>query len=59
MIVFRRVKISNTWHWCRNCSGWPRWNFEERNSEQTLTGELCKECLSKERAETVKKDEVA
>ncbi len=23
MIVYRRKKDSDTWHWCRNCSKWP------------------------------------
>jgi len=55
MAIYRRQKDSDTWHWCRNCSSWPRGDYEERNSDETLSGELCNECIEKERAENCRK----
>ena len=50
MTTYRRLKDSNTWHWCRNCPSWPRGDYEERESDQTLTGEFCRECIAKDKA---------
>ena len=49
MITYRRRKISDTWHWCRNCSNWPTSKYEERYTKPT-SGELCNQCIAKERA---------
>ncbi len=51
---FRRRKGSDTWHWCRNCSNWPKGkvgvDYDVRNApRKNPPGELDNECLSKER----------
>ncbi len=48
-VIYRRRKGSDTWHRCRNCSSWPRENYEEITSLPT-TGEHCNECQSKQSA---------
>lgn len=48
MTAYRRKKGKDTWHWCRNCSNWPTFYYDERSSKPT-SGELCNECLSKDR----------
>jgi hypothetical protein len=51
MIYRRRIK-SDTWHLCRNCSKWPKKSYEQRRDSMTEgvpSGELCNECLAKNR----------
>ena len=48
-MTYRRKNDSDTWHFCRNCSNWPTSNFDERHRRPT-TGELCNQCLAKQRA---------
>ena len=50
----KRKKDSDTWHWCTNCSQWPK--NSDSYDEVTLpgkqrpsSGELHNECRSKER----------
>jgi len=43
MIVYRKLKDNDKWHWCRNCSSWPRWNYDELTSDKTPPGKLCNE----------------
>ena len=49
---YRKKKGSDTWHWCTNCSNWPKGvkgvDYEERNTKPT-DGELDNECKAKER----------
>ena len=50
MAIYRQKKDSDTWHWCRNCSNYPTSDYEERQSIiRPTTGELCNECLAKEK----------
>ncbi|HKU70671.1 MAG TPA: hypothetical protein VJQ51_07525 [Burkholderiales bacterium] len=42
---FRRALGSPTWHFCRNCSGWPTDNFDEDTREPKHG--LCSECTRK------------
>jgi len=51
---YRKLKGSDTWHWCRNCSNWPTSNYVERDAKPT-SGELDNECLAKEKAGTCKR----
>ena len=44
--VYRRLRGSDTWHFCTNCSTWPTSNYDERVSPPT-SGELCNECRAK------------
>jgi len=54
MTEYRRRKGSDTWHWCTNCSHWPK-DGEDYDtycgstSDRPSPGELDNECLSKER----------
>ena len=47
---YRRVKGHDTWHWCRNCSSWPALDYEERTTSDHFGGELCNECLTREKS---------
>jgi hypothetical protein len=49
MPEYRKKKGSDTWHWCRNCSNWPRWDYDSRLTKPT-SGELDNECKAKEKA---------
>lgn len=49
MPEYRRKKGSDTWHWCRNCSNWPKWDYDSQSSKPT-SGELDNECKAKEKA---------
>ena len=50
MVTYRKQHGSDTWHWCRNCSKWPLTGYIERHSAARPTvGELCNECLAKDR----------
>lgn len=44
--TYRKKKGSDTWHFCSNCSNWPRYDYDERTSKPTY-GELCNECQAK------------
>lgn len=45
--MYRRSKSSDTWHWCKNCSKFPKENYIEQAKKPT-TGEQCNECRVKE-----------
>lgn len=46
-MAYRRRKGSDTWHWCRNCSRWPKSEYDEQQKRPEY--DLCNECKSKER----------
>jgi hypothetical protein len=45
-MVYRRRRIFDTWHFCRNCSLWPTEDYVEQANKPT-TGELCNQCRAK------------
>lgn len=47
--IYVRRRGSDTWHWCRNCSGYPAANYEVSET-RPVAGELCNQCLSKDRS---------
>jgi len=50
MAEYRKRKDKDTWHWCKNCSNYPIYDYDVKYSEsRPTTGELCNECLSKEK----------
>jgi len=53
MPIYRRRKGSDIWHWCTNCSNWPKSNFEKSTTKPNW--ELCNECKAKDRKKTCKK----
>jgi len=55
MPEYRRKKGSDAWHWCTNCSNWPKGTAGvDYDSQYTKpsAGELDNECKSKEAAKT-------
>lgn len=48
-VEYRRKRGSNTWHWCKNCSNWPRRNYDTRFTKPT-DGKLDNQCRAKEKA---------
>lgn len=40
---YRKKQSSDTWHFCCNCSQWPRFDFIELWQPPTI-GEMCNEC---------------
>ena len=48
MKEYRKVKGSDTWHFCKNCSKWPTLNYDNLYIKPTR-GELCDECRAKEK----------
>lgn len=42
-MAYRKREDGNIWHWCKNCSHWPREDFDEK-AGKPFTGELCNEC---------------
>lgn len=51
---YRRKTNGSTWHWCRNCPGWPLNDFRQREDKpSTWAGQvLCDECDSRVRSNT-------
>jgi class 3 adenylate cyclase len=49
LLIYNYVRAigSDTWHWCRNCSNYPTGVNFETNHGRPSTGELCKECRSR------------
>jgi hypothetical protein len=51
MPTYRRLKGSDVWHWCTNCSQGPRSIYIEVTSAgRPAGGALDKECLAKQAA---------
>jgi hypothetical protein len=46
--VYRKTQGQDTWHFCRNCSHWPIYDYIER-PELPSNAELCNECDQKQR----------
>lgn len=42
----RKGSMYDAWHFCSNCSNWPRSDYEERSTKPT-SGEFCNECQAK------------
>lgn len=47
---YRKREDSDTWHWCRNCSNWPRLRpyVVQKRRRRPSSGELCNQCGAKE-----------
>jgi hypothetical protein len=51
MPIYRRLKGSDVWHWCTNCSLWPTTDYiEVTRAGRPFGGKLDNECLAKETA---------
>ena len=44
---YRKIKGSDTYHWCTNCANWPTSNYIEYDSKPS--GEQCNDCKGKEK----------
>ena len=44
---YRKIKGSDTWHFCSKCSKWPVSSYEEKTAKPKA-GKLCDECRAKE-----------
>lgn len=47
MAEYRKRRGSDVWHWCTNCTNWPRSDYEVSYTKPT-SGELDNQCRSKE-----------
>jgi hypothetical protein len=45
--MYRKRKDSDTWHWCKNCSNYPKSGYTT-SLKKPKSGELCNECQSKQ-----------
>ena len=51
MPTYRKRKDKDAWHWCKNCSNWPKRDYMEVEREmRPTTYELCDQCLALEQA---------
>jgi hypothetical protein len=49
--LYRKLQGADTWHWCKNCTKWPEFHYDNKylmRKERPKTGELCDECKAKE-----------
>jgi len=53
MPIYRRRKGSDVWHWCTNCSRWPKSNYDKSTTKPNW--ELCNECKEKAKERTCRK----
>ena len=51
--IYRKRKGTVLWHFCRNCSNWPTYDYEEHQEEESepTTGVICSECKARAAAE--------
>ncbi len=48
-MAYRKRNGSDTWHWCQNCSNWPKKDFKEQATKPS-GGDQCNECKSKQKS---------
>jgi hypothetical protein len=46
---YRKKDGSDTWHWCSNCQHYPTSGYTTHTNGRPSSGELCNECLGKEK----------
>lgn len=46
MAEYRKKNNSEVWHWCTNCSRWPKDDYETK-ARKPNEARLCKECQRK------------
>jgi hypothetical protein len=47
MATYKKKDGSDTWHWCRNCSGYPT-GSDVKTTTTRPSSDLCNQCKSKE-----------
>jgi hypothetical protein len=58
MTIYRKKKTFDSWHFCTNCSRWPTYDYDQKEvpaGQRPSGGELCDECLGKEKNGTCTK----
>jgi hypothetical protein len=50
MLMYKKRNSGDTWHWMRNCSKMPQGRDVVTRQTRPASGELCNECLAKEKA---------
>ena len=53
MKEYRRKRGGDKWHFCKNCSKWPTFNYDSIYVKPSES-ELCNECKGKEKANNCK-----
>jgi len=53
-MAYRKKEKSEVWHWCSNCSNFPKKDYEERKTKPR-NGKLCYECTGKDKGGSCKK----
>jgi len=53
-MAYRKLKTSDAWHFCTNCTRWPTSNYDEQATKPT-SGELCNECKGKDKDGTCRR----
>jgi hypothetical protein len=47
-VTYRRRNGSEKWHFCQNCSTWPKSDYLQLETvENSLSAALCLECITK------------
>jgi hypothetical protein len=51
---YRKISGDVIWHWCHNCSAWPRNDFRQREDKPPTWGGqvLCEECATSDSCRT-------
>jgi len=44
--TYRRRRNRDTWHFCRNCTHWPKSDYES-SKEKPKSGQMCDQCRAK------------
>lgn len=53
-MVYRQREGKDTWHFCKNCSNWPKKKpYVERKTKPTK-GDLCNQCRAKKKRKECK-----
>lgn len=50
MVIYVKGSESDTWHWCKNCTRYPKNIYQKRSDRPSF--DLCNQCKSKERDKT-------
>jgi hypothetical protein len=50
MVEYVKGYATDTWHWCKNCTQYPKTIFERRSDRPSF--DLCNQCKSKEQDKT-------
>jgi hypothetical protein len=51
--TYRKLKDSDAWHFCTNCSNWPTspgYEVYSGSATKPTTGQFCDQCLAKQKA---------